>query len=289
MTIETKEESSAWPCAVTLVTSDGERSFRFRVDPVAPEKLFGRGGNPLRESPGAVPIKGMIVAEIRLPEVKLAAGVIRAEWVEPEFADVVAIAEAARRRLGRLGSHPSTFITPKARAPLEVLAVRWTRWAGDDLNEHQAPKFLGPGARFRIASRSAADGDDGEVVVGKAEMSRKTGQSLVDNMNRVYPNLVRWLVPADAHAVRAYDREHSSEVAGRELILFEEGPEEELDAADRRMIDESAKYLLLVRRACRAEELLGEAIDLIDGGINPMNAPKWIEKARPFARFREAK
>lgn len=125
---------AAWPYALTLVLADGERSFRFRIDPAEPERPFGREGNPLRTS-GFPPAAGVLVAERLIPwSTPNADSSSPGYWSLPDFHEVSAIARFVEPRLGRLCANRNTFTMPARDVdlgPLEVLAVRWSRWSGE--------------------------------------------------------------------------------------------------------------------------------------------------------------
>lgn len=106
-------------------------------------------------------------------------------------------------------------------------------------------------------------------------------------------------------------RDHRGEVAGREIerpILFEDEPEGEIDyahvspeiaaafskfKASKLYHDPPASVVSFVagwnaaKGERRAAELLGEAIEVIDAGISIDSSFAWVERARPFARFRD--
>lgn len=130
------EAATPWPYALTLVTPEGPREFRFRIDPVEPEKPFGRAGNSLRAE-SLPPVAGFIVAEKLIPWTSMPPPdhpvKARGYWTLPDFHEVSAIARAAEPGLGRLRASRATFTMPDRcddLGPLEVLEVRWSRWEG---------------------------------------------------------------------------------------------------------------------------------------------------------------
>lgn len=208
------EDATLWPYALTLICADGPREFRFRIDPVPEPLPFGRIGEPsgCRMQSEPDPAVGMLVAERKMPALASESGgwSMPSFWGLCDFREVVAVAEAAAvAGLGRLGSHPSSYIMSGSgdASLLNAAVAEWTRWAGEPCDK-----------AFALAFTPPADAED--ATEGAADL---------------------W---------EARERERAA----------------------------------MAERLARAEDLLGQAVQMIDAGISIDCSLAWVERARTFAR-----
>jgi len=170
MTPET--DATAWPYALTLTTTDGNRRFRFRVDPVPESLPFGRIGEPsgCRPPVDPGPMVGMIVAERELPPSASRA------WTMPTWADVAAIGFAAKDAgLGRLGALPSSYYMPPrwfVASPLAVTGVAWDRFDGRARLRQLADQLTDGYEEPTVADLNEFDEDDDR----REESARQAGE-----------------------------------------------------------------------------------------------------------------